>query len=157
MTISPRTVNERTLALGVLRLSRAYRRAVDKALAPHGLSEARALPVVQIARLGEGVRQGVLAHELGVEGPSLVRILDQLCAAGLVERRDDPNDKRARMLHLSDEGRALASVIETALNAFRAKLLAQVGDEELEVALRVLAHFEGGLETVHERRTGAEG
>jgi MarR family transcriptional regulator for hemolysin len=144
-TPNQRTLNERALTGGVLRLARAYRREVDKALAAHGLSEARALPVLQIARLGEGVRQGVLAEELGVEGPSLVRILDQLCAAGLVERRDDPNDRRAKTLHLSDEGRALAAVIETTLDGFRARLLTRIGDEDLAAALRVLAGLEGAL------------
>ena len=70
------------------------------------------MPVLTIARAGNGMRQGVLAEELGVEGPSLVRILDQLCLGGLVERRDDPTDKRAKTLHLTAEGQALAAVIE---------------------------------------------
>jgi hypothetical protein len=64
----------------LLRLARIYRREVNRALAEHGLSDAKALPVLHIARAGGGLRQGVLAEELGVEGPSLVRILDQLCA-----------------------------------------------------------------------------
>jgi MarR family transcriptional regulator for hemolysin len=155
--ISTRIQNERALTKGLLRLSRLYRREVDKALAAHGLSEARALPVLQIARLGEGVRQGALADELGVEGPSLVRILDQLCAAGLVERRDDPKDKRARALHLTDEGRALAAVIEAALDGFRARFLTEVGDADLSATLRVLARFETALEAAHGRPRGAEG
>jgi MarR family transcriptional regulator for hemolysin len=154
---SSRTRNERALTKGLLRLSRIYRREVDKALAAHGLSEARALPVLHIARLGEGVRQKALAEELGVEGPSLVRILDQLCAAGLVERRDDPNDKRAKTLHLTKDGRALAAVIETALDGFRARFLADIGDEDLSATLRVLARFETALEAAHGRHRSAEG
>jgi MarR family transcriptional regulator for hemolysin len=144
--VPTRTFSERALTAGILRLTRIYRRAVDKALAAHGLSEARALPVLHIARLGEGLRQGALAEELGIEGPSLVRILDQLCAAGLVERRDDPNDRRAKTLHLTDEGRALAAVIEATLDAFRARLLTQVGDEDLSATLSVLARLESALD-----------
>ena len=147
-----RISNERALTRGILRLARIYRREVDKALAEHGLSEARALPVLHIARLGEGMRQGVLAEELGVEGPSLVRILDQLCAAGLVERRSDPADRRARTLHLTDEGRALAAVVETALDGFRANFLAGVSDADLSATLRVLARFETAIEAAASSR-----
>jgi MarR family transcriptional regulator for hemolysin len=154
---SSRTFNERALTRGLLRLGRIYRREVDKALAAHGLSEARALPVLHIARLGDGVRQKALAEELGVEGPSLVRILDQLCAAGLVERRDDPHDKRAKTLHLTKDGRALAAVIETALDGFRARFLADVADEDLRATLRVLACFETALEAAQGRHRSSKG
>ena len=88
-------------------LSRAYRGAADKALADYGLSQATAWPVILAGRLGDGVRQGALAEALGVEGPSLVRVLDQLVAAGLMERREDPHDRRAKTLHLTEAGQAL--------------------------------------------------
>jgi MarR family transcriptional regulator for hemolysin len=157
MIASPRTLQERAFAVGLLRLARIYRREIDKALAAHGLSEARALPVLQIARLGDGVRQGVLAEELGVEGPSLVRILDQLCAAGLVERRGDPTDRRAKTLHLSAEGRSQASVVEATVDAVRARYLSEVSDADLSATLRVLARFETALEAPQVKPRGAEG
>jgi MarR family transcriptional regulator for hemolysin len=65
-----RTFDERTFTGSLLRLARIYRREVNRALAEHGLSDAKALPVLHIARAGGGLRQGVLAEELGVEGPS---------------------------------------------------------------------------------------
>ena len=153
----PRHLQERAFAVGLLRLARIYRREMDKALAAHGLSEAKALPVMQIARLGDGVRQGALAEELGVEGPSLVRILDQLCAAGLVERRDDPSDRRVRTLHLTASGRALAEAVEATVTAVRAKYLSEVSDAELSATLRVLARFETALEAAQGKNRGAEG
>ena len=143
---TPRTQDERALATTILRLARVYRREIDRALARHGLSDARAVPVLHIARLGDGVRQGALAEEMGVEGPSLVRQLDHFAAAGLVERRPDPNDGRARTLHLTDEGRALADVVEQAVQDVRSRLLAQVSDADLAVALRTLTLFEQALE-----------
>lgn len=144
--MTQRLSQERTLAARLLRLARTYRREVNRALAAHGLSDARALPVLHIARLGEGVRQGVVAEELGVEGPSLVRILDQLAAAHLVERRDDPTDGRAKTLHLTDEGRALAAVIERAVDALRSELLAGVSDADLAAAVRVMTLFEAAVD-----------
>jgi len=144
--MKPRTLDERTFTGSLLRLARIYRREVNRALAEHGLSDAKALPVLQIARAGGGMRQGVLAEELGVEGPSLVRILDQLCAANLVERRDDPNDRRAKTLHLTDEGQALAVVVENAVQGVRTRVLAGVSDVNLATTLRAFTAFEAALE-----------
>jgi MarR family transcriptional regulator for hemolysin len=154
--LTDRTASERAFAASLRRLARIYQREADKALAAHGVSAAQALPVLGIARLGEGVRQGVLADTLGVEGPSLVQILDQLCTGGLVERRDTPNDRRAKGLHLTDEGRAVATAVEAQLKALRARFLAQVSDTDLAATLRVLASFETALEAVQRRPRGGE-
>lgn len=151
--MTDRLLQERALTAGLLRLARVYRREVNRALAAHGLSDARALPVLHIARLGEGVRQGVLAEDLGIEGPSLVRLLDQLSAAGLVERRDDPRDGRAKTLHLTAEGRALAKVIEAAVDRVRAELLSGIDDRDLATTVRVLAVFEAAVDAAE---TGAK-
>lgn len=144
--MKPRTLDERTFTGSLLRLARIYRREVNRALAEHGLSDAKALPVLHIARAGGGLRQGVLAEELGVEGPSLVRILDQLCAANLVERRDDPNDRRAKTLYLTPEGQALAVVVEDAVQVVRTRVLASVSDVNLATTLRAFTAFEAALE-----------
>ena len=144
--MKPRTLDERTFTGSLLRLARIYRREVNRALAEHGLSDAKALPVLHIARAGGGLRQGVLAEELGVEGPSLVRILDQLCAANLVERRDDPNDRRAKTLYLTAEGQALSVVVEDAVQVVRTRVLAGVSDVNLATTLRAFTAFEAALE-----------
>ena len=146
--MKPRTLDERTFTGSLLRLARIYRREVNRALAEHGLSDAKALPVLHIARAGGGLRQGVLAEELGVEGPSLVRILDQLCAANLVERRDDPNDRRAKTLHLTPEGEALAVVVENAVQGVRTRVLAGVSDVNLATTLRAFTAFETALDAM---------
>jgi MarR family transcriptional regulator for hemolysin len=144
--LTPRLLDERTFTGALLRLARIYRREVNRALAEHDLSDARALPVLHIARSGGGMRQGHLAEELGVEGPSLVRILDQLCAAGLVERRDDPKDGRAKTLHLTPEGDALAVIVEGAVQDLRGRLLAAVSVEDLAATVRTFAAFEAALD-----------
>lgn len=143
---SARTLDERIFTGSLLRLARVYRREVNRALAAHGLSDAKALPVLHIARAGGGLRQGMLAEELGVEGPSLVRILDQLCQSGLVERRDDPTDKRAKTLHLTTEGQALAVEVESAVQGVRARMMVDIGDEDLAAALRTFTAFEAALD-----------
>lgn len=121
-------------------IHRAYRAAADKALADYGLSQATAWPVITAGRLGDGVRQGVLAEAMGVEGPSLVRVLDQLVAAGLIERREDPLDRRAKTLHLTQAGNDLREQVETMLVHLRRRLFANIAPDDLDACLRV---FEG--------------
>ncbi|KOF51870.1 MULTISPECIES: MarR family transcriptional regulator [unclassified Achromobacter] len=126
-------------------IARAYRGAADKALADYGLSQATAWPVILTGRLGDGVRQGALAEALGVEGPSLVRVLDQLVAAGLMERREDPHDRRARTLHLTEAGHALRKQVEDVLVELRRRLFAGVAEADLEACLRVFESLKAAL------------
>jgi MarR family transcriptional regulator for hemolysin len=126
-------------------VGRAYRKVVNRVLATHGLSDSQALPILLLSRLGDGLRTGVLAEHVGVEVPSLVRQLDQLCAAGLMERRDDPADRRAKTLHLTQAGRAQAAVIETLFRDVRSRLLCHIKDEDLATTLEALMGFEAAL------------
>lgn len=141
-----RTLNLRRYAAALLKLARTYRRAVNKRLEEHGISDARALPVLQVARAGGGMRQGALAEELGIEGPSLVRLLDQICAAGLIERREDPSDRRAKTLHPTDAGLVLAATLEELLNGLRGQLMTGVSDADLAAALRVFDALDAAVE-----------
>ena len=74
---------------------------------------------------------------VGIEGPSLVRLLDQLGAAGLVVRQEDPTDRRAKVLSLTPAGRAVVATMETALERLREEIFAAVSDADLEASLRV--------------------
>lgn len=126
-----------TMLLSVLQ--RAYKSTADKAVAHHGVSATMAWPLVMIGRQGDGVRQVQLAELLGIEAASLVRSLDQLVAAGLAERREDPADRRAKTLHLTPAGEAACQPIEAALRGMRATLFEGVADEDIAACLRVFA------------------
>jgi MarR family transcriptional regulator for hemolysin len=133
-----------TLTAALTHASRAYKSAVDKVAAEYGLSQATGLPVLIIGRLGNGVRPGVLADALGLEASSVVRVVDHLIETGLLERRDDALDRRAKILELTDEGRKSAALMEQALIPFRRKLFGDFALEDIEATLRVLT----GLNTL---------
>jgi MarR family transcriptional regulator for hemolysin len=138
---------ETQMTSALVRLARLYRSGVDGALAGRGLSDALALTVVVLGRYPEGIRQNALADELGVEGPSVVRLLDRLVEGGLVERREDPADRRAKTVHLTEAGQALSAGASSDLDAYRATLLADVPVADIEATLRVFAIMQDRLLT----------
>ncbi len=141
MTLSP-TLIHTEIGLLVTRVGRLWRRQADQALAEHSLSEATAVPLMVLSRRGKSMRQGLLADEIGVEGPSLVRLVDLLEAEGLVERREDHTDRRAKMLHLTPAGEAKAEEIERVMRRVRSYLLKGISHEHLALAFDVLRSIE---------------
>jgi MarR family transcriptional regulator for hemolysin len=95
-----------------------------------------------IGRLGEGVRQVTVAQAAGMESPSLVRLLDQLCHSGYVQRSEDPHDRRAKCLSLTERGRELVQAVEVELVRLRHEVLEGIGEADLQATLRVLRAFE---------------
>lgn len=130
------------MGLQITRVSRLWRREMDKASAKHGLSQATALPLIVLSRRGKSVRQNDLANEVGIEGPSLVRLIDLLETEGLVARREDPTDRRAKMVHLTALGEKRASELEGTLRRIRAYLLKSISGDDLAVTFGVLQKIE---------------
>jgi MarR family transcriptional regulator for hemolysin len=130
----------------VARIARRLRQAVDAELRVFGLTEATWRPLAYVGRLGGGVRQKELATALSIEGPSLVRLLDNLERRGLIERREDETDRRARGIYLTRAGRELAVRVAKVGTEIQARLLANVPPAELEICQRVLAGIERELD-----------
>ena len=140
----------------ITRLGRMWRRESDQALSDHGLSYATAIPLLVLSRQGENVRQGVLADELGIEGPSLVRLIDLLEAEGLVERREDPSDRRAKTLHLTKAGEVKVEETNRVLRRVRASLLKDIRPEELAITFETLQRIEQRASRLQDTKTGPE-
>ncbi|MDE1168775.1 MAG: winged helix DNA-binding protein [Pseudomonas sp.] len=130
------------ISSGMVTAARHWRRICQTTLANYGISEACAVPLLIIVRLGDGVRQVTVAQAAGLESPSLVRLLDQLCNSGFVCRTEDPTDRRAKALSLTEKGRELAEAIEGELVRLRREVLTDIAPADLEAALRVVRAFE---------------
>jgi MarR family transcriptional regulator for hemolysin len=85
------------------------------------------------------VRQNVLAEAVGIEGASLVRLLDELVASGLVTRTPDPADRRANSIALTDEGRRTVREVNDDLEVLRAQVFAGLAPADLDAAMRIFA------------------
>lgn len=123
-------------------VARLWRRAADNVLEASGLSHATATPLIALSRLGDHVRQGVIAEKIGLEGPSLVRVADLLLEEGLVTRTEDPTDRRAKILSLTEPGRQRVAEIESILETLRIELLEEFGRDELQVVEELLKKLE---------------
>jgi MarR family transcriptional regulator for hemolysin len=126
--------------------SRAYKSMADKVASQYSLSQATALPVLILGRLGQdSVRPGVLADALGLEPSSLVRVIDLLIESGLIERHDDPQDRRAKILQLTEDGKTRAAQMEAALLPFRRSVFAGLDAADIDACLRVLTSIQARI------------
>ena len=126
--------------------SRAYKSMADKVASQYSLSQATALPVLILGRLGQdGVRPGVLAEALGLEASSLVRVVDLLIENGLIERHEDPQDRRAKLLQLTADGKTRAQQMEEALIPFRRNVFSDFTEADIATCLRVLTGIQAQI------------
>lgn len=140
----------------LLLAGRQWRRAANGLVEAHGLSDATALPLILIGRLEGEPRQNALADAVGIEGPSLVRLLDQLCTAGLVVRKEDPTDRRAKVLSLTPAGQRTVAQMEAELIALRGQVFADVDTADLEASLRVFQALQRHARETPEAATRGE-
>jgi DNA-binding MarR family transcriptional regulator len=91
------------LAMADLVLDNVRRRAVADAL---GMPFGRTRAIRRLARKAMSMRE--FAAALDIDPPNATAVADQLEAAGLVTRRPNPDDRRAKLVELTPKGRALA-------------------------------------------------
>ena len=126
--------------------ARRWRRAMDEQLLPFGLTEATWLPLLYVSRAGAPLRQKDLAEIIGIEGSTLVRLIDALDKARLIERQTD-EDRRAKLISLTSRGRAVVKRVEAAAVTIRQRTLAGINDAELAVTLKVLERVCAALDS----------
>jgi MarR family transcriptional regulator for hemolysin len=137
MIVSDRALLLRDLTRDLLLAGRLWRKIGREAAAKHGVSEAASAPLIWIERLGENVRQNALADAIGIEGASLVRLIDELQASGLVTRVPDASDRRANVVSLTRLGRTVVAAVNEDLMALRREVFADLPASDIAAALRV--------------------
>lgn len=129
----------------MIAVAQSWRRVLSQALVCEGLSDATALPLSVLQRAGDGMRQNELAEKLGLEGTSVVRILDSLERDGYVRRQEDDRDRRAKRIFLTAKGRILAKRTEKVLAVLRTDLLQDIDVQDIAATERVLISLSGTL------------
>jgi MarR family transcriptional regulator, transcriptional regulator for hemolysin len=119
-------------------LLKDWRGALDARLRPFGLSQARWQVLLKLLRASEALGQCDLAHRVGIEPASLVRLLDALEKEGLVARESAPDDRRAKRVSLTAEGRVLSQRLAGIADGLKAELLDTLSAAELEQVTVIL-------------------
>jgi DNA-binding MarR family transcriptional regulator len=144
-------------ALGVV--FRAYAKASTAALCdvPGG---PRGFQVLSAAAEDQHGTQLAVARKLGIDRTVMTYLLDDLEAAGLLQRTPDPNDRRARRLTVTPAGKQLLFDLGGRLGAVEEGLLDGLADDEqraLRSGLRRIALRVDAVDPVIDQCTLVEG
>jgi DNA-binding MarR family transcriptional regulator len=137
------------LGLLVHDVGRLLRRRIDQRAQALGLTSAQWRVLSSVARAEfrneEAPNQAALAEEMDLEPITLSRQIDRMEAAGLVERRADPNDRRAHRLFLTAAARPLVNDFRNVATQCVASALAGVTDAEIDQVVDVLTRVRANL------------
>jgi DNA-binding MarR family transcriptional regulator len=101
--------------------------------------------MAQLDRHPEGLKMRELSHRLMVTGGNVTGLTDKLVAEGLVERRDNPHDRRAYTVRLTSEGQRQFRAMAQAHEAWIAELLGGLGAEQQGALFELLGQLKHSL------------
>lgn len=151
----PRSLN-REFAFMLNDVARMLRTYADHRGAQLGITRAQWVVLVRLDR-SEGLKQSELAEMLELQPISLTRLLDKLCDSGLIERRADPGDRRAKRLFLTPAARPLLEKLGELGEDLMATALAGVDRESVEWMVAQLGLVKENLRQAIQQRGPNEG
>lgn len=137
--------NRRNIAIRLTILSRLMRSDFDKRISDVGVTRSQWALIVVVARR-PGATQRSIAEALEMSEASAGRLIDRLCAEGLLERRERDDDRRARAVYLSEQAKPLLNQLGAIAKSSEGRLFAGFEDNELEALL-------GYLDRIHQNLT----
>ena len=147
----PRSLN-REFAFMLNDVARMLRTYADHRAAQFGITRAQWVVLVRLDR-SEGMKQSELAEMLELQPISLTRLLDKLCDSGLIERRADPVDRRAKRLFLTPAARPLLEKLGALGEDLMATALAGVERESVERMVAQLGVVKENLRQAIQQRS----
>jgi MarR family transcriptional regulator for hemolysin len=140
-----------TLGFVLIDVARMLRSAFERRIATAGLGltpgEARTL--VRIATL-EGSRQLEIAQRMGIEPMTLSTYLDRLQSLGLIERRPDPADRRAKLIFTAPAADDLIASIRDEQIELMQEVTSGIGEADLDVLRSQLKQLRANLVALEE-------
>lgn len=124
-----------------------WRTALDRRLRPLGYSRSRWMVLLHVSR-NDAITHRELAERLGIEAPTLVRLIDRMEAEGLLNRRASETDRRVKHLHLTPEGRKEVERIRASAADLRKEILSGLSKEEVSATLNVIQQIRSKLESL---------
>jgi len=125
----------------VARLLRTY---VDQRARELNTTRAQWAVLTRLQRC-EGAKQSELAEALDIAPITLGRLIDKLASAGLVERRDDPTDRRAHRLYLTEKAAPALSALGALAEDVMSRALSGLDQDSIRKMLDGLAVIKANL------------
>lgn len=132
------------IAFVISDVARLYRRRFDERTRSFGITGPQMRAVIAIMRF-PGINQGALADRLDVEPITTCRMVDRLEQAGLVERRRDPQDRRAWQLFLTDAAEPIAEKLQAIGQTVLNESLDGVTPDNREAIMTILGAIRDNL------------
>ena len=147
---------DRELAFSINDVARLLRTHADQKAALLGMTRAKWAVLARLDR-SEGLKQTELAEMLDLQPITLTRLLDRLCDNGLIERRPDPDDRRAKRLFLTPAARPLLERLSDLGEDLMETALAGLGRSEVAALLASLSTVKENLrQAIHKRQSSPE-
>src|SRR5262245_29005 len=143
--------NNRELAFAINDVARLLRTYADHEARAFGMTRAKWAVLARLDRF-EGLKQAELADMLDLQPISLTRLLDGLSNNGLIERRPDPEDRRAKRLYLTPAARPLLEQLSTLGEELTEAAFAGLDEAEEAVLLERLSLVKENLRRVVQRK-----
>lgn len=118
--------------------ARIWRHKINQRLHPLGLSQATWLTLWHLSWFPDGLGQAELAERLGIESPTLVRLLDRLEKNGLLQRVPSSQDRRRKLVLLNESARPVLKQVKAIIAELRADILDAIPEEQLDAGLALL-------------------
>ncbi len=135
--------------------------ALERQLAPYGITAQQAALLLHAGRQETGPSQ--LMTQLGTDTAGMTKLLDRLEDKGLLRRRRHPDDRRAIIIELTDQGRALVPRLPPIFGRVTRQLLTGFSTDEISQLMAMLQrmldnlHAPGAGATAKLRATGPAG
>ncbi len=128
--------------------ARSWYATLNHRLKPLGLSPSRWRALRFLSRAPEGLTQVDLARMLGIEAPTVTRLVIQLEQDGLVKRRTVVGDARCKTVHLTPKAKKLIVRINAAVSQLRAETIGRLPDAQVLAGLAVITSLQGFLDAL---------
>ncbi|RTL79587.1 MAG: MarR family transcriptional regulator [Hyphomicrobiales bacterium] len=142
---------KRDLAFTLSDVARLFRTCADQKVAQFGVTRAKWAVLARLER-SEGLKQSELAEMLDLQAITLTRLLDGLSESGLIERRADVEDRRAKRLYLTPAARPLLKRLGKAGNELMEEAFEGLSDAETARLLSSLLAIKDNLRRAAHRK-----
>src|SRR5665647_895333 len=148
----PKLPIQREIAFTIMDVARMLRTYADQLARQFSISRAQWGVLVRLDR-SEGLKQSELAEILDLQPISLTRLLDRLAESGLIERRADPNDRRANRLFLMPAAHPLLEQLGELGKDMMETVLEGLDDRAIERMLKELGLVKDNLRSAIQRNS----